>query len=169
MKKTKTVAKPVKSTKTSSSKLTKTIPNKTLVTKKTPTPIKSKPAAKTSKVTSAKAEPVEKMAVKKVEESLKAKPSIKPVLGQARVIEPLSWDAEKPKLNMMLTNKISRKDKDKEETEVKSYSIKSRYTVGDRVLHTDFGKGLVRDLIGDFKIRVAFRDFEKVLVHGINS
>ena len=88
--------------------------------------------------------------------------------GNARVIEPLSWDAEKPKLNMMLTNKVTRKDKDKEETEVKSYSIKSRYTVGDRVMHTDFGKGLVRDLIGDFKIRVAFRDFEKVLVHGIN-
>ena len=90
--------------------------------------------------------------------------------GSARVIEPLSWDAEKPKLNMSLNQKITRKEKEKEkeESEVKSYNIKSRYTVGDRVMHTDFGKGLVRDLIGDFKIRVAFRDYEKVLVHGIN-
>lgn len=87
----------------------------------------------------------------------------------ARVIEPLSWDAEKPKLNFNMQFKTTRISKEKEELEVKSYSIKARYTVGDRVMHQDFGKGLVRDLIGDFKIRVAFRDFEKVLVHGINQ
>lgn len=126
--------------------------------------VKTAKIEKTSKITPAakmsiKSAPVEKVAIKVIKQ-----------LGHARVIEPLSWDAEKPKLNLTLTNKISRKDlKDKEDAEVKSYTIKARYTVGDRVMHADFGKGLVRDLIGDFKIRVAFRDFEKVLVHGINS
>lgn len=117
-------------------------------------------SVKTPKVAEVKSSGIEKtMAPKNNNQSL----------AQARVIEPLSWDAEKPKLNLTLTNKVSRKDlKDKEDAEVKSYTIKTRYTVGDRVMHTDFGKGLVRDLIGDFKIRVAFRDFEKVLVHGIN-
>ncbi len=119
-----------------------------------------KVVAPTVKAAAAKSAPAEKATVKAVSKEL----------GHARVIEPLSWDAEKPKLNLTLTNKISRKDlKDKEDAEVKSYTIKARYTVGDRVMHADFGKGLVRDLIGDFKIRVAFRDFEKVLVHGINS
>ena len=90
--------------------------------------------------------------------------------GQAKVIEPLSWDAIKPKLNLVTPPKLSKRDKEKEEPiDVKSYSIKARYTVGDRVMHDEFGKGLVRDIIGDFKIRVAFRDCEKVLVHGINN
>ena len=83
-------------------------------------------------------------------------------VNYALIQEGIEW------LDWVDTMKDKDKDKDKEEAEVKSYSFKSRYTVGDRVMHTDFGKGLVRDLIGDFKIRVAFRDFEKVLVHGIN-
>ncbi len=157
---------------------------KTVAPKKMPTIVAAKsPLKKMDNVIAKKMQTEVKAIADKVQKAPKSLPAIKnkksdnklpstPVRvqtqGHARVIEPLSWDAEKPKLNLSLTNKISRKDKDKEEAEVKSYSIKSRYTVGDRVMHTDFGKGLVRDLIGDFKIRVAFRDFEKVLVHGIN-
>lgn len=197
MKKTKTHSKTTKTSKTSKASKPIKAPVKTqkvAIKAKTPTKAKLIVTAKAKTQASVKLSPlkVEKVMTKKVQVEVKASPLAKPVQekvvkaatvkaasekslsakvqaqGNARVIEPLSWDAEKPKLNMMLTNKVSRKDKDKEEAEVKSYSFKSRYTVGDRVMHTDFGKGLVRDLIGDFKIRVAFRDFEKVLVHGIN-
>jgi hypothetical protein len=187
-KKVTSVKAPVTATKKSSTKIAKPAPvikkTKPAVQVQAPTKIVKKDSIKPTtklvaapQVKKALESKIEKTPVKKAitepkEKVVKSeiKTSTVKVLaqGNARVIEPLSWDAEKPKLNMMLTQKTTRKDKDKEETEVKSYSIKSRYTVGDRVMHTDFGKGLVRDLIGDFKIRVAFRDFEKVLVHGIN-
>lgn len=167
-------------------KKSKSTNTKTAKTAAKKAPAKIKPVVNTKSKTTKSTNPVSKKVIvaKEVEAKTKktlpiskAKQEIVPNKTEvnkiqnkavARVIEPLSWDAEKPKLNLNMQFKASKISKEKEELEVKSYSIKARYTVGDRVMHQDFGKGLVRDLIGDFKIRVAFRDFEKVLVHGIN-
>lgn len=61
--------------------------------------------------------------------------------------------------------KESKKDDD---LMLKNYKISTKFTVGDRLVHQEFGKGLVRDIIGEHKIKVSFKDFEKILVHGVN-
>jgi len=141
--------------------------NTKTASKKPAKAIETKPVAKIKVVAAPKVAEKKVVAPAKKVATSTVVSSSRTVSGFGKVIEPLSWDAIKPKLQQTPA-KPSKKDKE-DPADVKLYSIKIRYTVGDRVMHDDFGKGLVRDIIGDFKIRVAFRDFEKILVHGINN
>jgi hypothetical protein len=48
----------------------------------------------------------------------------------------------------------------------RDYSPRVRFAVGDRLRHPTFGDGVVRELLADRKIAVAFGDGPRTLVHG---
>lgn len=50
--------------------------------------------------------------------------------------------------------------------ELRAYSTKTKFAVGDRIHHVKFGEGVVRTLLPDNKMEVAFRDGPRALVHG---
>jgi len=68
-----------------------------------------------------------------------------------------------------LKEKLKNLDAANDIANLKNYQITDRYTVGDRVSHDLFGQGMVKDVIGEFKIKVIFKDCEKILVHGVSS
>lgn len=100
----------------------------------------------------------------------------------AKVIEPKTWEVamalkqEISKSNLenhpqraKSTKAANLKERLKEDADFKEYKVNARFTIGDRLIHELFGRGFVRDVIGDYKIRVSFKDFEKILVHGIHQ
>jgi hypothetical protein len=48
----------------------------------------------------------------------------------------------------------------------KSYSMKSKFLLGDKIRHPNFGEGIVGKLIYPNKLEVIFRTDLKVLIHG---
>ncbi len=49
---------------------------------------------------------------------------------------------------------------------VKPYTIKTQFTIGDKLKHATFGEGIVGKLIYPNKIEVIFQHDVKILIHG---
>lgn len=52
------------------------------------------------------------------------------------------------------------------EAPIKSYSMKSKFMLGDKLRHPNFGEGIVGKLIYPNKLEVVFRTDVKILIHG---
>ena len=52
------------------------------------------------------------------------------------------------------------------ETPARPYSMRLRFDKGDIVSHVKFGPGFVMETVGSDKIKVCFREGEKLLIHG---
>ena len=50
--------------------------------------------------------------------------------------------------------------------DAQDYSPKTKYAVGDRVMHPKFGDGVVNELLPDNKVSIDFPDGPRTLVHG---